>query len=593
MAQKSSLLLQVAEVSATAAGLETAEKKNASAAERTLDALQGTLEYFRHYVPFVLYGGQRTPRPETEEDSSGGGTDDELRCPVLSCASEPDFEVLDFTEGLRKEWASLESLRPYRRPRFSVPRGDKGEVTFEVFQEVLDYIKEEEKEKSSSSSEHMDWSNSEYQAENFAEASSDKLLTWAELQEEQKKFSLGSRDLAGEPRIQGVSALNTAHFMGEEAPEFRVESVTLESKDCIQNAVDVGDKTYVISRSDDLKSSISIKILDKLTQTWVVPTVLGAHPTPTNSHSSILVNSGKILIIEKGVPLSDFIWFLEVDTPFVKQQRKIKGTEVVAWSKGVIGEGQKPVVISGPSGVGKGTLIAKLMKEYPSKFGFSVSHTTRSPREKEIDGVHYHFTERSKMEEEISEGKFLEFAHVHGNLYGTSIEAVESVTDEGKRCILDIDVQGARSVRASSLEAIFIFVCPPSFEELEKRLRARGTETEEQIQKRLRNARAELDQSNSPGLFDHLLVNDDLEACYENLKKLLSLDDGHEDPDDSLIKDGKAIACYSILSKTNSEILLQSETNEVEKGTASLLPLDLSSLSGGAPGRTRGLKLTR
>ena len=161
--------------------------------------------------------------------------------------------------------------------------------------------------------------------------------------------------------------------------------------------------------------------------------------------------------------------------------------------------GQKPVVISGPSGVGKGTLIAKLMKDYPSKFGFSVSHTTRSPREKEIDGVHYHFTERSKIEKDISEGKFLEFAHVHGNVYGTSIEAVESVTDEGKvrllqyflykflkgellhlsiafslkRCILDIDVQGARSVRASSLEAIFIFVCPPSFEELEKRLRAR------------------------------------------------------------------------------------------------------------------------
>jgi guanylate kinase len=102
------------------------------------------------------------------------------------------------------------------------------------------------------------------------------------------------------------------------------------------------------------------------------------------------------------------------------------------WSKGVVGVGQKLVVISGPSGVGKGTLIAKLMSDYLSKFGFSVSHTTRSPREKEIDGIHYHFTERSKIEKDISEGKFLEFAHVHGNVYGTSIEAVESVTDEGK-----------------------------------------------------------------------------------------------------------------------------------------------------------------
>ncbi|KAL6622740.1 hypothetical protein ACP70R_032619 [Stipagrostis hirtigluma subsp. patula] len=380
--------------------------------------------------------------------------------------------------------------------------------------------------------------------------------------------------------------------MGEEAAEFRVESVDSESKDCQKNAVDVGDKTYVIGRSDDgSKPSISIKILNKLTQTWVVPTVLGAHPTLTKSHSAVPGNDEKIVVIEKGVPLNDAIWFLEIDTPFVKHQRKIKGTEVVSWSKGVFGVGQKPVVISGPSGVGKGTLIAKLMKDYPSKFGFSVSHTTRAPREKEIDGVHYHFTDRSKIEKDISEGKFLEFAHVHGNVYGTSIEAVESVTDEGKRCILDIDVQGARSVRASSLEAIFIFVCPPSFEELEKRLRARGTETEEQIQKRLRNARAELDQSNSPGLFDHLLVNDDLETCYENLKKLLSLDDEQVDSDDFFTEDGKETASYSIVSKVGSEILLQPENNGAENGTTGLLAVDLSSLSGGAPGRTRGLKI--
>ncbi|KAI4992153.1 hypothetical protein ZWY2020_046645 [Hordeum vulgare] len=396
----------------------------------------------------------------------------------------------------------------------------------------------------------------------------------------------GSRDLVGEARTPGSSHLLpiTAYFMGEEAPEFRVDTITFGSKDCQQNAIDVGDKTYVIGRTDDdAKSSFGIKILDKLTQTWIVPTVLGAQP-PSKSHSAILVNDEKILIVEKGVSLNDSIWFLEIDTPFVKQQRKIKGSEVVSWSKGVLGVAQKPVVISGPSGVGKGTLIAKLMKEYPSKFGFSVSHTTRSPRVKEIDGVHYHFAGRSKMEQDISEGEFLEFAHVHGNLYGTSIEAVESVTDEGKRCILDIDVQGARSVRASSLEAVFIFVCPPSFEELEQRLRARGTETEEQIQKRLRNARAELDQSNSPGLFDHLLVNDDLEACYENLKKLLSLDDDHKDSDGCY---GKATACYSILSKTESKVFLQSETGEVVKGGASMLAVDLSSLTGGAPGRTR------
>ncbi|KAM0827291.1 hypothetical protein ACQ4PT_068287 [Festuca glaucescens] len=381
--------------------------------------------------------------------------------------------------------------------------------------------------------------------------------------------------------------------MGEEAPEFVNGEINLEGEG-FRTATTVGHKTYLISRSDDeSKSTVSIRILDKSNKTWAVPTVLGTQPIHFEAHTAILVNENMILVIvSKGAPLVDSIWFLEVNTSFVKQQSKITGTEVVAWSKGVLGKGQKPVVISGPSGVGKGTLIAKLMKDSPSRFGFSVSHTTRAPREKEIDGTHYHFTERSKMEKEISEGKFLEFAHVHGNLYGTSIEAVEAVTDEGKRCILDIDVQGARSVRASSLEALFIFVCPPSFEELEKRLRARGTETEEQIQKRLRNAREELDQSNTPGLFDHFLVNGDLEACYENLKRLVPLDDGSAVSGDSYpTVDNKATPSNTVLSKQVSEVLLQPEIREVEKGIASLLALDLSSLSGGAPGRTRGLKV--
>lgn len=98
----------------------------------------------------------------------------------------------------------------------------------------------------------------------------------------------------------------------------------------------------------------------------------------------------------------------------------------------MIGSVEKPVVISGPSGVGKGTLISMLMKEFPWMFGFSVSHTTRAPRAMEKDGIHYHFTEKSIMEEEIKDGKFLEFASVHGNLYGTSVEAVELVSDAGK-----------------------------------------------------------------------------------------------------------------------------------------------------------------
>lgn len=123
---------------------------------------------------------------------------------------------------------------------------------------------------------------------------------------------------------------------------------------------------------------------------------------------------------------------MQFGTSYVQTQRELLGKEVVAWSKGSVGESPRPVVICGPSGVGKGTLIGKLMKEYPNDFGFSVSHTTRKPRNTEVDGVHYHFTQRADMEVEVREGKFLESADVHGNLYGTSIAAVEAVADAGK-----------------------------------------------------------------------------------------------------------------------------------------------------------------
>ncbi|CAL9065208.1 unnamed protein product [Musa banksii] len=380
---------------------------------------------------------------------------------------------------------------------------------------------------------------------------------------------------------------------GEEAPEYVLNSLELaacdsESTGC-RTATIVGNKMYVVEGSEDgSKSWINVKIFDKLTRSWVFPTVLGIKPVQLKGHSTLLLKNGQLLIVKMDSTLDGCIWFLEVDSPFVKEQKKILGTEVVAWSKGVIGNAPKPIVISGPSGVGKGTLINKLMKEFPSRYGFSVSHTTRAPREKELDGVHYHFTERSIMEKDIRDGKFLEFASVHGNLYGTSIEAVEVVTDSGKRCILDIDVQGARSVRASSLDAIFIFVTPPSFEELEKRLRARGTETEEQVQKRLRNARAELDEAKSPGLFNHILVNDDLESCYENLKKLLASDETADPLYQSSVKILKAHVS-GMESKADHRTLIHCSASGTNAATHSLLMLDTSSLKGGAPGRTRGL----
>jgi len=186
-----------------------------------------------------------------------------------------------------------------------------------------------------------------------------------------------------------------------------------------------------------------------------------------------------------------------------------------------MGGAPKAIVVAGPSGVGKGTLIEKLKAEYPEKIGFSVSHTTRDARAGEINGTHYHFAKKEDMKEGIDKGLFIEWAEVHGNYYGTSKASVESVAKDGKACVLDIDVQGCRSVRKAELPAKIIFVAPPSMEELEKRLRGRGTETEEKILKRLKNAEGEMAAREEAGLFDAVLVNDDLEETYTSFKTLV------------------------------------------------------------------------
>ncbi|CAN7128608.1 unnamed protein product [Brassica rapa subsp. narinosa] len=389
--------------------------------------------------------------------------------------------------------------------------------------------------------------------------------------------------------------MNLPAFGRGEAPAFFVDllengfGVKTEPEN-IDTSVQIGDRSYVIGRNHEGNPLfLGVQIHDKTTNKWCVstPTVLGTGPKPCKAYSAIVLKQGRILVIKKGSASDDSIWFLEVDSPFVREQRKLLGKEVVAWSKGVRGNAEKPIVISGPSGVGKGTLIAMLMKEFPSMFGFSVSHTTRSPRCMEENGVHYHFTDKTVMEKEINDGKFLEFASVHGNLYGTSIESVEVVTDSGKRCILDIDVQGARSVKASSLDAVFIFVCPPSMKELEDRLRARGTETEEQIQKRLRNAEAEIKAGESSGIFEHILYNDNLEECYKNLKNVLRI------IDDAPVNGVQAVEGINLpkehtVTKNGDKILIQ-ETGEATKNN--MIVLDLSSINGGAPGRTRGIVL--
>lgn len=182
-------------------------------------------------------------------------------------------------------------------------------------------------------------------------------------------------------------------------------------------------------------------------------------------------------------------------------------------------------VLCGPSGCGKSTLIAKLMADYPGRFGFSVSHTTRQPREGEINGVHYLFTDQEKMKEEISQGMFLEHAMVHGNIYGTSISAIHSVVGAGKICILDIDVQGVENVKASERidqsSVVYAMLIPPSVEELERRLRGRKTESEDQVSRRIKRAKEEIEYASKEGFWHAVLVNDTIESCYEKLVELV------------------------------------------------------------------------
>uniref|UniRef100_A0A3B4AFY3 Guanylate kinase n=1 Tax=Periophthalmus magnuspinnatus TaxID=409849 RepID=A0A3B4AFY3_9GOBI len=182
----------------------------------------------------------------------------------------------------------------------------------------------------------------------------------------------------------------------------------------------------------------------------------------------------------------------------------------------------RPVVLSGPSGAGKSTLMKRLMKDHEGLFGFSVSHTTRNPRPGEEDGKDYHFSTKEAMKQGIENGDFIENAEFSGNMYGTSKAAVEDVLAKNVICILDVDIQGVRRIKETDLNPIYISVQPPSMEILENRLRDRQTETEESLQKRLEAARIDMELSKEDGLFDVVIVNDDLDRAYEELKDILS-----------------------------------------------------------------------
>ena len=174
-------------------------------------------------------------------------------------------------------------------------------------------------------------------------------------------------------------------------------------------------------------------------------------------------------------------------------------------------------VISGPSGAGKGTIVSELMKR-DDRLALSISCTTRYQREGEIDGVHYYFIDKERFQAMIEEGDFLEYAQVFDNFYGTPMSKVEEKRSAGYDDILEIDVQGALQVKKKAEDAKLIFILPPSFEVLRKRLTGRNTETPEQVEKRLAKAEKEMSLKDR---YDYSVVNDDLETAVEEVYDII------------------------------------------------------------------------
>ena len=176
-------------------------------------------------------------------------------------------------------------------------------------------------------------------------------------------------------------------------------------------------------------------------------------------------------------------------------------------------------VITGPSGVGKGTLVAALRQRQPSIW-LSISATTRSPRSGERDGEHYFFLDRDDCDQRVAAGGLLEWAEFAGHCYGTPRQPVQEHLDAGRPVLLEIELEGARQVRHSFPEGFQIFIKPPSFEELERRIRGRGTDSDGAIRRRLERAQVELE---AEGEFDAVLVNGDLSAGVADLERLMGL----------------------------------------------------------------------
>ena len=178
----------------------------------------------------------------------------------------------------------------------------------------------------------------------------------------------------------------------------------------------------------------------------------------------------------------------------------------------------KTFIISGPSGVGKSTVLSALLEKRPNVY-FSVSATTRDPRPGELDGIHYHFMDVDSFRKWIAMDQFLEYAEYVGNFYGTPKRFVDEAMDQGKDVILDIEVQGAIQVTSKRPDTVRIFIAPPSWAELERRLTERGTDSKDKIQKRLLRAKVEFQTAHT---YDYFVINDTVENAVKELDAIMT-----------------------------------------------------------------------
>ena len=191
------------------------------------------------------------------------------------------------------------------------------------------------------------------------------------------------------------------------------------------------------------------------------------------------------------------------------------------------------IVVSGPSGTGKGTVCGELLAKTP-ELAYSISATTRKPREGEVDGKNYYFLTREKFEQEIEAGDFLEYADVYGNYYGTPLKRIEERLAEGQDILLEIDTQGALNVMKKCPEGIFIFLLPPSMTELEHRIRGRGTETEESLKRRLGAARQEIALGRN---YNYVVVNVTVKLAVKQIQSIIMAEHSRVDRNEELFEE--------------------------------------------------------